>query len=227
MMVGVYKIESPSGRIYIGQSTDIDKRFSYYKKLKCKTQAKLYRSLLKYGVESHSFEVIWLCSQYELNYFERKFQLKYNSVESGLNLRLTADEERSGYMSDETKLKMKNSSLNKVPPSRKGKKHTAESKMKMSLIQKKLNKDGRMYSEDSRFFSKERRLKMSISKRKKVIDTTTGFIYESVKELSELIKVKHGTLISWLNGNRGNKTSYRYLNSIPSIPDFEFEEGQG
>ena len=90
--------------------------------------------------------------------------------------------------------------------------------MKMSLIQKKLNKDG---------LSKERRLKMSISKRKKVIDTTTGFIYGSVKELSELIKVKHGTLISWLNGNRGNKTSYRYLNSIPSIPDFEFEEGQG
>lgn len=218
MMVGVYKIESPSGRIYIGQSTDIDKRFSYYKKLKCKTQAKLYRSLLKYGVESHSFEVIWLCNQYELNYFERKFQLKYNSVESGLNLRLTADEERSGYMSDETKLKMKNSSLNKVPPSRKGKKHTAESKIKMSLIHKEINKDG---------LSKERRLKMSISKRKKVIDITTGFIYGSVKELSDLIKVKHGTLISWLNGNRSNKTSYRYLNSIPSIPDFEFEEGQG
>ena len=227
MMVGVYKIESPSGRIYIGQSTDIDKRFRYYKKLRCKTQPKLYRSLMKYGAESHSFEVIWLCNQYELNYFERKFQLKYDSVESGLNLRLTKDDERSGYMSEETKLKMKISNSNNIPPSRKGKKHTIESKIKMSLAQKKINKISRSYSEDGRSFSYERRLKISVSRKKKVIDTNTGFIYESAKELSELINVKHGTLISWLNGVRRNKTSYHYLNSIPSIPDLEFEEGQG
>ena len=48
-MIGIYKITSPSGKIYIGQSKDIEKRFKAYKNLKCKGQPYIYRSLLKYG----------------------------------------------------------------------------------------------------------------------------------------------------------------------------------
>ena len=58
-MVGIYKITSPSGRVYIGQSVNIEKRFlSYSKLLRCKTQIKLFRSFLKYGVINHIFETI-------------------------------------------------------------------------------------------------------------------------------------------------------------------------
>lgn len=39
--IGIYKIKSPSNRIYIGQSWDIDKRLNYYKRLLCKSQIKL------------------------------------------------------------------------------------------------------------------------------------------------------------------------------------------
>lgn len=57
-MVGIYKIVSPSGKVYIGQSWDIERRFSTYKKVLCSDQPRLYNSFLKYGVENHKFEVI-------------------------------------------------------------------------------------------------------------------------------------------------------------------------
>ena len=44
--VGIYKIINPVGKVYIGQSLDIDKRIDYYKKMRCKDQPLLYNSLL-------------------------------------------------------------------------------------------------------------------------------------------------------------------------------------
>ena len=61
-MIGIYKIQSPVGKIYIGQSTDIKKRWEYYKRLACKKQPKLYNSLNKYGSDNHIFEVIEECN---------------------------------------------------------------------------------------------------------------------------------------------------------------------
>ncbi len=57
-MVGIYKITSPSNKIYIGQSWNISSRIGSYKSVKCKGQPKLYESLKKYGWESHSFEIV-------------------------------------------------------------------------------------------------------------------------------------------------------------------------
>ena len=57
-MKGIYKITSPSGRIYIGQSKDIEKRFSHYKRYKCKSQNFLYNSFKKYKVKNHLFEIL-------------------------------------------------------------------------------------------------------------------------------------------------------------------------
>ena len=48
-MIGIYKITSPTGRIYIGQSIDIEKRIIKYQNIKCKSQRLLYNSLFKYG----------------------------------------------------------------------------------------------------------------------------------------------------------------------------------
>ncbi len=37
-MIGIYKITSPTGRIYIGQSTNMEKRFVSYKKMYVKNK---------------------------------------------------------------------------------------------------------------------------------------------------------------------------------------------
>jgi len=64
---GIYKITSPSNKIYIGQSRDANKRFNLYRLLHCKRQFYLYNSFLKYGFENHKIEIIHQCDEHELN----------------------------------------------------------------------------------------------------------------------------------------------------------------
>lgn len=144
-MIGIYKITSPSNKVYIGQTTNYAKRYSAYKNHKCKRQPKLYNSLNKYGFENHKIELVLECLEIELNYYERYYQEHYNSVLDGLNLRYTATTDKSGLMSNETKQKMSNArkgivfsdewkeNLSKVW---KGRKHSEETKLKMSLASK-------------------------------------------------------------------------------------------
>lgn len=101
-MVGIYKITSPSGKVYIGQTMNIVKRKKSYEKLKCKGQPKLYNSLVKYGFSEHIFEIIEQCIMEELNTRERHWQDFYNVLEQGLNCRLTGTADRSGFVSKES-----------------------------------------------------------------------------------------------------------------------------
>lgn len=87
-MIGIYKIKSPDGKIYIGQSIHIEKRIVGYKRLACKGQSLLYKSLIKYGVENHLFEIICECEISELNLKEIYYIDLYSAIgENGLNLK--------------------------------------------------------------------------------------------------------------------------------------------
>tara|TARA_R110000782_G_scaffold231677_1_gene317984 strand:+ start:100 stop:729 length:630 start_codon:yes stop_codon:yes gene_type:complete len=89
MSIGIYKIVSPSGKIYIGQSSNIENRKCYYEKLHCTKQIRLYNSIKKYGWGDHIFDIIEECSLEQLNEREIYWGLKYNVLsENGLNLRL-------------------------------------------------------------------------------------------------------------------------------------------
>ena len=57
-MKGIYKITSPSGKIYIGQSINVERRFNEYRRLQCKSQRKLYNSIVKYGWDSHEKHIL-------------------------------------------------------------------------------------------------------------------------------------------------------------------------
>lgn len=57
-MTTIYKITSPSGKKYVGQTRDVIKRKYVYKHNKCVKQKMLYASLLKYGFDNHTFEVL-------------------------------------------------------------------------------------------------------------------------------------------------------------------------
>lgn len=61
---GIYKIISPSGKIYIGQSSNIDGRWEQYEKYPSSYigQTRLYNSIKKYGYENHKLEIVELCS---------------------------------------------------------------------------------------------------------------------------------------------------------------------
>lgn len=80
-MVGIYKITSPSGGVYIGQSWNIEKRFRGYKYTNPSNskQRVLAASFKKYGIENHLFQVIhelpsdidqFILDAYEILYWE-------------------------------------------------------------------------------------------------------------------------------------------------------------
>lgn len=127
--IGIYKITSPTGKTYIGQSINIEKRLVSYKKLDCKRQPAIYKSLVKYGYENHKFEIISICEASELNNKERYYQDLYDATgRYGLNCRLTVSTDRSGNFSEESRKRMIGS--------RKGKLLSNEHKLKISISHK-------------------------------------------------------------------------------------------
>jgi group I intron endonuclease len=103
-MIGIYKITSPTCKIYIGQSTNIENRKYYYTSIKCDKQPKLFNSLKKYGWEQHVFEIIEECSLEILNEREIYWGEHYDVLEeNGLNLRLG---DARGKCSEEMKKKI-------------------------------------------------------------------------------------------------------------------------
>lgn len=54
----IYKIVSPSGRVYIGKTSNYKKRLSYYSCIKQNGQKLIKASLDKYGFDAHLFSII-------------------------------------------------------------------------------------------------------------------------------------------------------------------------
>ena len=228
-MIGIYKIISPSNRIYIGQSIKIEDRIKSYKNLKCKEQPKLYKSLLKYGFENHKIEILIECNESKLNELERHYQEEYDSIENGLNCIYTKTNDRSGKLSEETKLKI---SLNNTRPFL-GKKHSEESRLKMSSslkgnqsrlgailseeTKKKISDahNGKTHSEQSKLnmslVRKGVKREYSTNRERLVLDLLTGVFYNSIKEASELLGYNKVTLRNYLAGNRKNITSLTFV----------------
>jgi len=86
-MIGIYKITSPSGKIYIGQSTNIHEREKHYKRITpVKGQTKIFNSLNKHGWDKHIFEIIEECSIDKLDERETYWKQHYlNQVEYDWN----------------------------------------------------------------------------------------------------------------------------------------------
>lgn len=148
-MVGIYKIENPKGRIYIGQSKDIEVRWKDYRSLRCKGQRKLYYSLNKYGIDRHIFTVQEECTLDMLNERERYWQEYYRVLEGGLNLEINKTTGTKRILSLETRQRMSDAQKGKTQSESTKKKiqetraqrgigaHTEEAKRKISEALKK------------------------------------------------------------------------------------------
>lgn len=143
-MIGIYKITSPTGKVYIGQSVNIDDRRRKYSQENCKNQIRLHRSILKHGWDNHIFEVIEECAFNDLNKRERHWQEFYNCMDKniGLNCNLTGTDELKKVHSEETK--------RRIGDANKGRKYSEEYKLKMSERMK-----GRFAGEKHPLFGKK------------------------------------------------------------------------
>lgn len=191
-MIGIYKITNPKGKVYIGQSSKIEKRFKSYKKMNKSnsSQVRLHRSFLKYGIENHSFDILIECEIEELNNKERYYQDLFECIgKKGLNCVLVSTKEIKSVVSSETRLKQSISARNKVlteehkanisksnTKSMLGKKHSKESLILMSLNRKGTSSRlGATLSDETKLkislkakgrkASEETKLKMSITRK--------------------------------------------------------------
>lgn len=197
-MIGIYKITSPSGKVYIGQSTDIEKRFKYYKYNHFSKQLRLYNSIQKYGYENHSFDVLCECEEFELNDKERYYQEYYNAIgDNGLNCVLVNSSNSPKKMSEESKRKIsiknkgENNGMYGVKHSeefkrdRRNHRHTKEALKKISYHSKGGNN----------------------ANSKTVLCLETGIYYDCIGDAAEALGLTYNRLKQWLNGRRRNKSS--------------------
>lgn len=206
---GIYKITSPSGRVYIGRAVNIGNRWDEYRRLKYKYQPLLRKSVLKYGWINHLFEVVEFCDEDKLNqreiYWIAILETNANKHKDGNGLNLTdGGEGSSGY------------------------KHTKESRVKMSAFQssykrspesnikRSLKLKGRKASPNlilklkGSKQSEEHKRKRALRFMKPVIDLSTGEKFPSAKEAAERFGLNQSTLKGWLNGNYNNNSTLIY-----------------
>lgn len=209
-MIGIYKITSPTGKIYIGQSVDIRKR---WKEHKTDTYpCKLRSSLISHGYKNHIFQILEECEIRNLNERERHFQDFYDVLgPNGLNLKLTETSDKSGKFSQE--LKDKISIANKVFYTT----LSEEQRLVKNLRNSNSNK-GRVFTKEhienlkisNKNPSPQHRKNLSICKSKKVVDIQTGEIFGSIKEAAESINMTPDHLRNCLKGSSKNKTNFKY-----------------
>jgi len=127
---GIYKITSPSKKVYIGKSVNVFSRWSDYRGLRCKQQVRLYHSLKKYGWEKHKFEILCQCGKSELNNLEIYYIELYQCFNSEFGLNLQGGG-IGGKMSNESRSKISKSRMGVKNPMF-GKKHSLEHRRKIS-----------------------------------------------------------------------------------------------
>jgi len=197
IICGIYKITSPSERIYIGESKDIGKRWKhYFRLLNCSTQRKLINSFKKYGVENHIFEIVEECLFEELKCRERYWQDFYDVLNGGLNCVLQECGEIKKEVSKETKQKISevqkqmrlNGKGNPPPPPMKGennpmygKTHSTETIEKIK--RNKSSKKGENHPNSNTY-----------------LDLETGIYYFSMKEVAEVLGMETHSIADRMSG---------------------------
>lgn len=205
-MVGIYKITSPSGKIYIGQSVNIKERFRKYEKLNCKRQVKLYNSIIKHGIENHVFEIIEECIEEQLNEREIYWGGYYNVLEKGLNLKLG-----NGRGSWDISIK------DKISKSLLGKKKTKEhclnlSKAKLGIPSKRKGKpDLKQKGKPKPGAGGKGQSKIGAGPKtgNTIKSKITGIIYYSIKECMDVNKISKRRMFLLL---KNPNSEFEYIN---------------
>lgn len=143
MVVGIiYRYISPSGKSYIGQTTNENIRREHWNTLGPYAGRKINRAREKYGLSSFTYEVIERntysnkdIAREELNKLEIYYIGLYDSYRHGYNCTIGGDSTLGCVCTEDTK--------NKISRANRGKRRSIETKLKLSRIGK-----GRKFSQE-------------------------------------------------------------------------------
>lgn len=232
-MTCVYKITSPSGKIYIGSTINFKSRISHYISLDCKPQRKLYNSFVKYGYFNHKVEVLQECTLEEMYPLERYYGDLYNVLgKGGLNLSLPGYGEIKNATSAETRA-LRAILFKKEGNPFFGKTHTVEARQKIRDAKKNLTQEqrdriraaqiGKKMSDTAKSNMRKSQLgrthppeviekmKLSAARANVVLCTQTGIFYHGVSEAAFVLNMNYRTLQNQLRGYKKNRTRMIYV----------------
>lgn len=230
-ITGIYKITNPNGKVYIGQSINVNVRKRHYKGLRCKDQPSIYNSLKKYGWENHKFEIIEECSMNLLNEREifwktdslSKVNYNWNEVlfcnlfDSGGGPK--SEEHRKKIGEGNRGKKLSKSAKDKISKIHKGAKRSEETKRKISEAKK-----GCRYSKESSLKksksltgkkkSKQHRENISKAMSKPVImcDLEGNILreFKNAKQASIILSFSSTPIGECCRNNRDNYKGYKF-----------------
>ena len=197
----IYKITNKvSGKIHIGQTNDVVKRWKdHLSAVRNNFGFLLHSSIRKHGTENFIFEVIEECEDITTNDREKFWISYYDSFHNGYNL--TSGGDHDFNRSDETINKMSKSKIGhivteetrkKIGEANKGRIRTEEAKKKMSESQ-----IGHVVTEETRQKIREKHIGKIVNEetRKKISASKSGKKQseEVVKNRSEKLKGKKHT----------------------------------
>lgn len=178
----IYKITSPTDRVYIGKTTNFKKRKQSYSRVG-KNQTLIYSSIKKYGVENHKFEVIdefdgdanycdgkeifWIRSFMSYN---KKWSVSDIKYDKGLNCTHGGDTGPIGN--------------NKPKYSLRGRPLSEETKRKLSEFRKEAYKNGLPHPTKGKKLSEERKKQIGLSKIGKRYNLGTRWTQEQKDRLA-------------------------------------------
>jgi group I intron endonuclease len=169
---GVYRIDGPSGKFYIGSSTKLKQRWAQHRKgLMANRHANkaLQNAWNKYGEDSFTFRVLELVDDpSQLLAAEQRWIDETGACRVGYNIRITAESNAGLRQSEETRRKM---SLAHT-----GRKHGPMSEEQKACLSNLLA--GRKLSEETRARMSQSRMgrKLSEETRKKISEAHKGKI---------------------------------------------------
>ena len=200
-MTGIYKITNKiNGKVYIGQSTNIEKRWQDHKNdWKYNKTKLLYKAFEKYGLDNFTFEVLEECCVEELNSKEIDYIKQFRSYcgwgNNGYNMTLGGEgakgiiltEERKQHLSKlakernwtgENNPNYNNHALAGENHFNYGKHLSNETKNKISQSHKGIHKGGKN------------------TQAKRVC--CEGVLFDCIKDCAEYYEVNYSTMKSWL-----------------------------
>lgn len=220
MSAGIYKLTSPSGKVYIGQTVQLNARLNKYKNGHIKNQSYIYNAIKKYDFDNFIVEILYETKKkynhlnIMLDVLEKKFIKFYksNNPEFGYNLMSGGT---NGYRhSEETK--------RKISVKRKEYLSIDENieKLKQSMV-------GRKKPE----YTKERSKKISeaLTKRFIIIEQyTLDGIYlrdwNGATEVEKELNIKKSNICKVLKGER--KTTGGYIWKYKKNKQIKLPEGE-
>jgi group I intron endonuclease len=211
-MIGIYKITNPKGKIYIGQSTNIEERWEKGHKYNSGSGKKLKNSLNKYGWENHKKEILEECVVEHLSERETYWIEYYDSYKKGLNS--TSKGGIQGYKDEqwrkthseglkgrkgvwESKTRPEHSAFLKENGCGLSYERTQEHKDNLSIIMKEVWKNKK--EEISKKITQN---KIGKGLKSIICDTLFGMEFKSLSEASEVLNLNKGNICEVLKGNK-------------------------